>query len=346
MNNKRINLITVSILSIMISGYSYAAEKQLSTQEVVTNSSSNDKVINDSSVVSNANVLTSNFVNYEQEIGAYSEKNDLLNNKISILQKEENVIDAEIRILKKMNEKRVQEYTNNIDVSNFVDPKILKNDIKKDETKEVKPSLPTIVDPTLTSSVFDISSYSQDQIVSSIPKPVEEVVDDSILVVKNEKVEKNEKPNDEIKQNKNKEISDQDLKDLGMTREEYNDLLEKYDNHNKDTKLVNNEREAIKNADFSDKKVEPIFYIDIKDFYADSIAVFGKVKTADISLSLYVGDGTNGGNTEKVIKGIKEGDIIIHKGHEILVDSINKDYVELKILKSKDGRIFKSSKSK
>lgn len=276
-----------------------------------------------------------------------TQKSDL-RNELSYKTLEENLLEKEIRIIQLKNQKRTEEYILNSNIEDVIDPKKIPN--KEKSSKEEKVFKPVIDDKTTRESLFSIESYSEDQIVSTeaIEDVINEPVDDAIIV----KQKEDNKVNVEglvVSESKNiiddsiKNISDEDLALLDLSREEYLKMIERLNQHDKDNKLKTNQDvyvPEVKND--TPKKVEEYSYLEVRDFLTNSIIIVGQKKNADITLNLYVGDGVNGSSSEKRIPRVKEGDIVVHKTFELLVKEISKDGVTLELL-GKDKKVFKSS---
>lgn len=276
-----------------------------------------------------------------------TQKSDL-RNELSYKTLEESLLEKEIRIIQLKNQKRTEEYILNSNIEDVIDPKKIPN--KEKSSKEEKVFKPVIDDKTTRESLFSIESYSEDQIVSTeaIEDVINEPVDDAIIV----KQKEDNKVNVEglvVSESKNiiddsiKNISDEDLALLDLSREEYLKMIERLNQHDKDNKLKTNQDvyvPEVKND--TPKKVEEYSYLEVRDFLTNSIIIVGQKKNADITLNLYVGDGVNGSSSEKRIPRVKEGDIVVHKTFELLVKEISKDGVTLELL-GKDKKVFKSS---
>jgi hypothetical protein len=201
---------------------------------------------------------------------------------------------------------------------------------------------------------FDIETYSIDQIILKENKEDEEEEVTVVEKIKNEDVNIDDnlevinldsKGVDDFVNNKSKNdsgISDDILKDLGMSGDEFSSLLNQYDVDESSvisSPLMGSVGQDIINTPSEIRIAEPIQYVDIRKIDINKIFIFKDKKVANIRMDIYVGDGINGKTNSKSIKSIKEGEVFKYKGYDFKINRISKKEVEIEDLDSE--RIYK-----
>ena len=91
-----------------------------------------------------------------------------------------------------------------------------------------------------------------------------------------------------------------------------------------------------------EKEVASVFS-EIEKLAIDGVYIFGNNKSADLTLSFYVGDGVEGESFENKFREIKENQIISVKGFKYQVKNIT--FKEVEIENMQNGELYIASKS-
>jgi hypothetical protein len=294
----------------------------------------------------------------EKKVGANSEvkfKSELRNKKF-IADLEAEAINAQINVLTVKQERRKMEYLLKQPVEDMFDDGMIKP-VKDDQLDSflIDPNegYDELEDQSMKFSEYSTESYSIDQlIVHELPKerPVVnnivssgvQVVDGSALQVK---VPDANKLNNIVESvddgGSDQEISDELLAEMGMSREELNMLVDNSDSHEDSVAKIDQKRADEKArldaenllALEDEKSIQlsnvPLIYSDLKSVSVDKVVIFGGKKMANLVLTIYVGDGINGETSVESIRGVKEGDVIKHKGFDYKISSIRAKEIEV-----------------
>jgi len=93
------------------------------------------------------------------------------------------------------------------------------------------------------------------------------------------------------------------------------------------------------------KNIEPEIktYSEVKSATIKEVFIFGEDKSADLIISIYVGDGVDGEEYNDTLENIKENQVISIKGYSYKIDSISFSEVVIKSLKNNETYVASKS---
>ena len=282
-----------------------------------------------------------------------------LRNKKAIADLEAEAISAQITVLSVKQEKRKLEYLLKQPIEDLFSDGDIKshNDDQLDSFLVVpNENYEELADQSMKFSEYTSESYSIDQLIihetarqravqNNVVSVGVQVVDANSLQIKVPDANKLNQIVDGASNsqgvNADQEISDELLAEMGMSREELNMLVADSNSH-EDTVSANAKLDADKKAREDEKNLValeaeksielnkmPLIYSDLKSVSVEKVVIFGGKKMANLILTIYVGDGINGETSIEQVKGVREGDIIKHKGFDYKVSSIKAKEIEV-----------------
>lgn len=191
------------------------------------------------------------------------------------------------------------------------------SDVKIISQEELNPSQNQQL---VTNQIVDF----QEPIAQVIPKDVDSVDLDVLNTVEDQKLDISD--------------IDDDLSGI-LTEEEQARLAAIYNSEGTD--IIDTQPDAL------EKELEKIeqdsIFSTIETLSIDGVYIFGENKSADLSLSFYVGDGVEGENFDNQFREIKENQVISVKGFKYRIKNISFKEVEIESLE--DGELYIASKS-
>lgn len=342
----KINLIGVSILlSFNIQASETDQDKSKILNEImgIFNESSNDNL----NPKESSDSLNTNDKKRDAKIRSY------YRDQKQLFELEDKFLKEELNVLDKKLEKRKKKYLLSIPIEKTLDKSefFFDEDVSSNDIKIPNKDLNELRDQSLNFSDFNPSSYAIDQIIvkerEEVKKveEVEEVEENNEIHLDDGKLEVVDLKEEEKKVNKliedkpkDKEIqthgiSDEILKDLGMTSEDLENISNKYniEDSNSIYSPYKTEESLIVNPSKAKKPVK-VSFADIKKIKIKEVIIFRDRKSATISVDIYVGDGINGKIETKEINSVKEGHIIKYKGYTFEITSITNSEIEIKNL--------------
>lgn len=288
-----------------------------------------------------------------------------LRNKETLIGLENKTLEAEIsRVQKEIELKKLVHALKNVPVEYLDDPDIyyqkVANENKEVDITSLYPDIreKTQVFNNFPKETFDIDQRTAIPLLKKIKKETTQrqpFKNENIQIVFKDEI-KEEPINNEAKEDFIPEVDSQDvdvLKDKEpeldydiegelsdtLSEEERKKLASILSNSNED--IIDTRKGALEKEN-EEKDVDSVFS-EIKELSIDGIYIFGDNKSADLTLSFYVGDGVEGDNFENKFREIKENQIISVKGFKYKVKNIT--FKEVEIENMEDGQLYIASKS-
>jgi hypothetical protein len=301
-----------------------------------------------------------------------TELRSTLRNQETLTGLENKALDAEIdKLNKEIELKKLLHTLKTVPVEYLDDPEgYYKKKEMESKKVDISSLYPSMRDKTDSFNVFPKETYDIDQLIA-IPelerqKKPRNVQDSGVKIITQDEINnknkfintailpENNQSNllteidsvdvDMLKENIPDTKSGLDL-DIGkefdgiLTEEEKSKLAAIYNSDSKD--IINTQKDGLK--DELKKIEETSVFSNISSLSIDGIYIFGDNKSADLSLSFYVGDGIEGEEFDNKFKEIKENQIISVKGFKYKIKNISFEEVEIENLE--DGEIYIASKS-
>ena len=293
-----------------------------------------------------------------------------LRNKETLIGLENKTLDAEInRVQKEIELKKLVHALKNVPVEYLEDPDVyyqkVANENKEIDITSLYPDIreKTQVFDNFPKETFDIDQRTAIPLLEERTKPTtkrQPFTNQNVQVISQEELNQ-ELMNNEVvpKEIKSEIIPEVDSQDVDVLKDkepeldydiegELSDTLSEEERKKLAAILSNNNEDIIDTRQGSlekeneEKEVDSVFS-EIEKLSIDGVYIFGNNKSADLTLSFYVGDGVEGETFENKFREIKENQIISVKGFKYQIKNIT--FKEVEIENMQDGELYIASKS-